>query len=80
MIQLQTLLLVSERKWVDFISYCGGMPMFVKRVLPLQEYQLAIIDAAQKFEGRLALKMAEYKQNSANLFPTTRKVEQEITV
>ena len=80
MIQLQTLLLVSERKWVDFISYCGGMPMFVKRVLPLQEYQLAIIDAAQKFEGRLALKMAEYKQNSANLFPTTRKVEQEVTV
>jgi predicted phage-related endonuclease len=26
MLQLQTGLLVSGREWIDFISYCGGMP------------------------------------------------------
>jgi hypothetical protein len=34
MIQLQTGLLVTERKWIDFVSYSGGLPMFVKRVEP----------------------------------------------
>ncbi|NBW19115.1 MAG: YqaJ-like viral recombinase, partial [Caulobacteraceae bacterium] len=26
MLQLQTALLVSERKWIDFVSYCAGLP------------------------------------------------------
>lgn len=25
-------LLVSERKWIDFVSYCEGLPLFIKRV------------------------------------------------
>src|SRR5688500_16314857 len=27
MLQIQTGLIVTERKWCDFVSYCGGMPM-----------------------------------------------------
>jgi hypothetical protein len=34
MAQLQCGLLVSGREWIDYVSYCGGMPMYVKRVLP----------------------------------------------
>ena len=34
MLQLQTGLLVTGRQWIDFVSYCGGMPMYVKRVFP----------------------------------------------
>lgn len=30
--QIQCGLWVSERDWLDFISYCPGMPLFVKRV------------------------------------------------
>jgi hypothetical protein len=32
--QLQAGLLVSGRQWIDYVSYCGGMPLYVKRVLP----------------------------------------------
>ena len=52
MIQLQTGLLVSERKWIDFISYSGGLPMFVKRVEPIPEYQEAIVSFAGRRCGR----------------------------
>jgi hypothetical protein len=34
MLQIQTGLLVTGREWLDFVSYCAGLPMFVKRVFP----------------------------------------------
>jgi hypothetical protein len=33
-LQVQGELLVTERKWCDFISYCGGLPMVTMRVEP----------------------------------------------
>jgi len=44
MLQIQTGLIVSERKWCDFISYSNGMPMFVKRVYPIVEMQNKILE------------------------------------
>jgi hypothetical protein len=32
--QIQAGLLVTGREWIDFISYVGGMPLWVKRVSP----------------------------------------------
>ena len=83
MLQLQTGLLVSERKWIDFISYSGGLPMWTKRVEPIAEYQDAIIDAAAKFEARLSENMAAYRDmlaSDARLIPTERRIEQEMFV
>jgi predicted phage-related endonuclease len=83
MIQLQTGLLVSERQWVDFISYCGGLPMFVCRVFPDPVIQDAIIAAATAFEQRLAEKEREYRATLASmpkLIPTERRVEQPMYV
>lgn len=82
-LQLQTGLLVSERKWVDFISYSGGLPMAVIRVHPISEVQDAIIDAASAFERRLADKLATYRAaiaSDARLVPTERRIEQEMFV
>jgi predicted phage-related endonuclease len=45
-LQLQTGLLVTGRKWIDFISYCGGLPVFIKRVEPDLDVQDAILAAA----------------------------------
>lgn len=77
MIQVQTGLLVSERKWCDCISYCGGLPMFTVRVHPDQKVQDAIITAASEFEGRLRSQLEKYHalQNnlSVRLIPTERK-------
>lgn len=67
MIQIQTGLLVSERKWTDFISYSGGLPMFVKRVEADPVIQDAIVTAAANFEARLAEKEREYRATIATM-------------
>ena len=82
MIQCQTGLLVSERKWIDLVSYCGGLPMATVRVFPKPEIQDAIIDAATAFEKRLAVAKASYdaiiKHSACRLIPTERKIIQEM--
>lgn len=78
MIQIQTGLLVSERKWCDFISYSGGLPMFVSRCYPDQKTQEAIVAAATDFEARLKQRMESYMSFSCDLIPTERKIIQEI--
>lgn len=81
MLQMQTALLVTERKWCDFISYSGGLHMAVIRVWPDAKIQTAIIEAAYAFEQRLAIKLAKYQQvlaSNARLLPTERKVIQEM--
>lgn len=82
-LQLQTALLVSEREWIDFISYCGGLPVFVKRVEPDSELQAAIIAAATGFEQRVQDVMANYRATLAampKLIPTERRVYDEIVI
>lgn len=78
MLQLQTGLLVSERKWIDFVSYSGGLPMFVTRVFPDPVMQDAILAAAGAFETRLAERLHQYRAASDGLQPTERKIRQEI--
>jgi hypothetical protein len=83
MMQMQTGMLVSERRWCDFISYTGGMHMITIRVHPDEKIQEAILTAAAAFEERLAVKLARYKEIIAThdrLIPTQRRMEQEITL
>lgn len=80
-LQVQTELLVTERKWCDFISYSGGLHMAVIRVFPNAEVQDAIVDAAAKFEARINEVVSDYHAalaSDARLFPTERKIEQEM--
>lgn len=67
MIQLQTGLLVTGRKWIDFISYSGGLPMFVKRVEPDLLMQGAILAAATAFEAKVAEQEREYRARLATM-------------
>lgn len=50
MAQIQTGLLVSGRAWCDYISFCGGMPLYVKRVHPDEKWQTAIVAALHRYE------------------------------
>ncbi len=81
-IQVQTGLLVTERKWIDLISYCGGLPMATVRVFPNEETQAAIVAAATTFEERLSAAHARYlsvmSSPTARLVPTVRKIYEEI--
>ncbi len=67
MLQIQTGLLVSGRKWLDFISYSNGMHMFVKRVEPNDEMQGMILDAVFDFEDKVKKVMEIYNENSFTL-------------
>ena len=81
MLQLQTALLVSEREYIDFVSYSGGLPVFVKRVTAEPDYQDAIIAAATAFEDRVAEVVQEYHYSLARmgkLIPTERREAMEI--
>lgn len=83
LIQLQTALLVSERKWIDFISYCGGLPMFVKRVEPDPDMQAAIVAAAVAFEERVRAVETDYHENlsaMSKVIETERNVEEEMVI
>ena len=80
-LQVQTGLLVTERKWCDFISYSGGLPMFVYRVMPDDVVQEAIISAASDFEFTIAEKQAAWDAAIKAMpvrIDTERTVEQEM--
>lgn len=80
-IQVQTGLIVSERRWVDLVSYCGGLPMATVRVYPDAKIQEAIIAAATAFESRLHAAQVHYNvvlESKARLIPTERRIYEEI--
>ena len=52
MAQIQAGLLVSGREWIDFVSYFGGMPPFIKRVYADPKWAESIVDAVAAFEQR----------------------------
>lgn len=82
MMQLQTGLLVTGRKWIDFISYSGGMPMFVQRVMPDPDIQAAIVRAATEFEAKVELAIKSFHDNvAAHGYPATeREIAQEMFI
>jgi hypothetical protein len=80
MAQLQCGLLVSGRAWIDFISYCGGMPMWVKRVEPDQRWFYAIVNAVTAFEETAAGMVAAYHAATEGLPTTERAFEQEMVI
>ena len=78
--QAQTGLLVTGRKWLDHISYSGGLPMAVVRVFPDPLIQDAILNAATQFEAKVAAVIAAFEANSRGLLPTERTIQEEMYV
>ncbi|AYN55840.1 exonuclease [Arthrobacter phage Auxilium] len=74
MAQCQTGLLVSGRKWIDFISYNGGMPLWHKRVAPDEEWFTAIKQVAAAYEETAATMIANYKTATSGL-PETERID-----
>jgi hypothetical protein len=80
MAQLQCGLLVSGRAWVDYVSFCGGMPLYVKRVEPDPAWFAAILAAVEGFEESAALMVADYRHATRDLPPTERVIEMEMVI
>lgn len=82
-IQVQTGLLVSGRKWCDYVSRCGGLPQGKVRAYPDKAARDAIIKGAAGFEESLAERMKIYEgvlASNLDLIPTEREIEQEMFV
>lgn len=77
MAQLQAGLLVSGRKWIDFVSFCAGLPLFVKRVLPDPAWFEAITAACIQFEKTAAEMVVAYEQATTDMPATERVPEME---
>lgn len=79
-LQLQTGLLVSGRKWIDFSSYHGGMYMPTYRVYPDDAIRQAILDASRAFEAKITEKMQEYERrvDQGQMVMTERAIEEEM--
>lgn len=80
MAQLQCGLLVSGRKWIDYISYCAGMPLWPKRVFPQPKWFDAIVEAAEVAEKNIIETLRIYGESIVGLHPTERVVAQEILI
>ena len=79
--QLQAGLLVSGRKWIDFVSFVPGMKLYVRRVHPIPEWQKAIAEAARRFEAAAPEIQRAYDEEVADM-PMTEaiEIEQEIVI
>jgi hypothetical protein len=80
MAQLQAGLLVSGREWIDYVSYCGGMPLYVKRVLPDEQWFEVITEAVTLFEQTADEMVAAYTQATNGLPVSERAIELEIVI
>lgn len=80
LLQCQTGMLVTERKWIDLVSYSGGLPMIPMRIHADPVIQDAIVDAATKFEIKVqeAIRDFEMARKDIRMVPTERRVEEEM--
>jgi hypothetical protein len=65
--QCQGALWITGRKWLDFVSYWPGLPLFVKRVYPDAEYQEKLTAAISAFNAELTTLIS-----AAGAMPTLR--------
>ena len=79
MAQCQAGLLVSGRRWCDYISYAGGWPMWRKRVYPDPEWQGASVGAVRLFEATAAQMIADYKAAIEGL-PMTERIDYDLEI
>lgn len=81
-LQVQANLLVSGRSVWKYVSYSGGMPMWIIDVLPDAEIQAAIISACEAFEAKVQEVMRVYRERidafGDDVIMTERVVEQEV--
>lgn len=74
MAQMQAGLLVSGRAYCDYVSWCGGLPMWVMRVTPDPAWFEAIESAVLAFESAAEQMLATYAEATAGL-PATEFID-----
>jgi predicted phage-related endonuclease len=70
--QIQSALLVTDREWIDFVSYSNGMPLYIERHTKDEGLQATIIEAVYQFEGRVREVVRSFELNSDGLVQCER--------
>jgi hypothetical protein len=73
--QLQCGLLVTDRAWVDYCSYCAGMPLYIIRVYPDPTWKEAIVQAGLALEKSARAMLSAYDAAVIGFPPTERPPE-----
>ena len=81
MAQIQCGLLVSGRAWCDYVSFCSGMTLWIKRVYPDDQWADAIAEAVTQFEDLAAKALTTYTLRTDGMPVMERSTfDQEITI
>lgn len=75
MLQVQTGLFVTGRKWCDFTSYSNGLNMIAIRNYPMEKYQDAIVLACESAEKKIKDIVAKVKEITTNKSARITSVE-----
>jgi hypothetical protein len=79
-LQVQMCLLVTGREWWDYVSYCGGLPLAVIRVIPDEGLHKRIIEAVYAAEDELARMRDAFNSVVAHCgWMNTKRIATEIT-
>jgi len=73
MAQMQGGMFVAEREWCDYLSYCGGMPMWVQRVEASAEWFNVIAAAVVSLEADI-LSMIDTYMAAVEGLPVTEYI------
>lgn len=65
-IQVQAGIFIAGLDYIDYVSYSGGMPMWVIKGEPIEQYQDAIAESAIKFYDKVNEKIEEYGNRLAD--------------
>ena len=76
LVQMHFGMLVSGRKWCDYVQYCAGMPLFVKRVYRDEEIIKKLTDAVLVFEESINEILFKYRAHAAALVKTEIKEDE----
>jgi putative phage-type endonuclease len=79
MAQCQAGLLVSGRSWLDFVSYVGGLSLWVKRVHPDPDWFAAIEAACRRFEENVNTITKTYEAAVVGL-PATERLSNDLAL
>jgi hypothetical protein len=79
MAQIQTGLLVTGRAWCDYVSICGGMRLWVARVLPDPDWHDAILRATEAAESAIERVIADYHRATKGM-PEIERVETDLVI
>lgn len=73
MAQVQAGLFVTGRAWCDYVSFCGGMPLWTKRVHPDEGWHDVIAQVVTRFEETAAQMVADFTAAVEGLPATERQ-------